>query len=189
VGSVDYTTSFRVGPVSDTIEFFGQIRKDSDDIPGIVPAKCSEDNWHHVTWSGENLIALSEQHHSKLVSFKQCVELLGKVDGVAGIAETGFLVLGARIRHQNVLSFEIDGLIIVEHGPDIFTTQNLIALVVGFVYVLNQYRGLGSGHNVYFLSYCYTLFMLENQLTTRIKIPHHRSPHSPWLRLVSVPEF
>jgi hypothetical protein len=55
--------------------------------------------------------------------------------------------------------------------------------------VLNQYRGLGSGHNVYFLSYCYTLFMLENQLTTRIKIPHHRSPHSPWLQLASVPEF
>lgn len=184
-----YTTSFRVGPVSDNAGLWDQTQMDSDDIPGIVPAKCSEDNWHHVTWSGENLIALSEQHHSELVSFKQCVELLGKVDGVAGIAETGFLVLGARIRHQNVLSFEIDGLIVVEHGPDAFTTQNLITLVVGFVYVLNQYCGLGSGHNVYFLSYCYTLFMLENQLTTRIKIPHHRSPHSLWLRLASDPGF
>lgn len=186
---MDYTTSFRVGPVSDTAELSDQTRKDSDNIPEIVLAKCSEDNQHHVTWSGENLIALSEQHHSELVSFKQCVEFFGKVDGVSGITETGFFVLGARIRHQNVLCFEIDGLIVVEHCPDAFTTQNLIAFVVGFVYVLNQYRGLGSGHNVYFLSYCYTLFMLENQLTTRIKIPHHRSPRSPWLQLASVPEF
>jgi hypothetical protein len=52
--------------------------------------------------------------------------------------------------------------------------------------MLNQYRGFGSGHNVYFLSYCYTLFMLENQLTTRIKSLRHRSPHSLWLRIASV---
>jgi len=89
---------------------------------------------------------MCQQHHGKQGGFELCVEFLGKIDGMPGIAERNLFVLGARILYQQVGCFEIDRLIVVKHCPHALGCQHLFGLVSAFVGVINQYSGLGSAH-------------------------------------------
>jgi hypothetical protein len=49
---------------------------------------------------------------------------------MASVAEGNLLVFGSRIVDQDVLAFEIDGIVVVEHRPDTFAVQYLVTFVV-----------------------------------------------------------
>jgi hypothetical protein len=95
---------------------------------------------------GVDLVTGFEQDHCELVGLEQGVEFLGQVDGMTRIRETDLLVVGTRITHQDVVSFEIDGFTVKKHCPDTFATEYLITLVGRFVDMFNDYSWLWSRH-------------------------------------------
>jgi hypothetical protein len=93
---------------------------------------------------GENFVTGFEQVNAELVCLKQGVEFLAKIDSMTRITETYLLVLRARIRHKYIMCLEIDRLIVVKDRPDTVRAQYLFALIIGFVYMVQQHSWFRS---------------------------------------------
>jgi hypothetical protein len=80
--------------------------------------------------------ARSKKNYRELIGLELGVQFLTQVNRVSFVAERDLLILGPGVVDQDILAFEIDGAVVVEHGPDTFAVQDLVAFVVGFIYML-----------------------------------------------------
>ena len=74
------------------------------------------------------------------------IQFLGQVYGVARIGKTCLAISGTYIIGETMTAFETDGFAIIEHSPDTFATEYLIALVGAFAGLFQKNFRFGSTH-------------------------------------------
>jgi len=67
---------------------------------------------------------------------KLLIQFLGQIDSVARVGKTCFAISWTNIVGETVTAFETDRFAIIEHSPDTFAAEYLIAFVGSFAGLL-----------------------------------------------------